>query len=194
MKPYKPISRRIIQLKNNCAYYVVPKAGSRSILKSFIDLDLIEQKEKIAPEFNFSFAIVRNPWDRLFSAWKDKVEKQWGDPNFTKSHLRIKKLERFKDKSFDFFVKNFETNLDPHVELQVNLVDPDVDFIGKLDNLENDFKIILNKIGAPEVKLEQRNATKHCHYSEYYNNTTIEIVAEKYARDIKYFNFKFDQK
>ena len=191
IKIHKPMSCSIIQLKNNCAYYSIAKVASRSILRCFIDLDLIEQKEELASEFNFSFAIVRNPWERLLSAWKDKVEKQWSNSS---SQNRLKDFERFKNKSFDFFVKNFETNLNPHVELQVNSVHPDVDFIGKLDNLENDFKIILDKIGAPQTKIEQKNMTKHSHYSNYYDNTTKQIVAEKYARDIEHFGFKFDQK
>ena len=192
-----------ITLSNQKKYiwFVIPKCGSNSIKKflhknsKFVSNKKFKEAVRAGIDWEnyFKFIIVRNPWDRLLSAWQDKVKKQWNE-EYRFPQFRIKYLEQFYDKDFSFFVKNCEINRDPHLRPISELVDiSGIDFIGKLENLQEDLGIICDKIGIPRQELPHRNKTNHKHYTEYYNDETRKIVAQKYAKDIEMFGYKFGE-
>ena len=175
-----------------------PKCGSRSILnflKEHTNISVDSYSVSFEEDWQnyFKFVITRNPWDRLLSAWKNKVKEQW-DEKYACPHFRIEYFKFFYDKDFSFFVKNVNLTGNPHVNAQSTFFDYDnINFIGKFENLQEDFDIICDKIAIPQQKLPHKNKTNHKHYTEYYNDETRKIVAKKYAEDIERFGYKFGE-
>jgi chondroitin 4-sulfotransferase 11 len=142
----------------------------------------------------FSFTFTRNPWDRAISDyfWMKKdlsiedsfknyllLENNFNTPNLRYPHLNM-------------------TGRGDHILAQSDFIlnsngDRIVDFIGTFENLQEDFNIVCDKIGIPRKQLPHTNKTKHRNYTEYYDEETKQIVAQKYAKDIEYFGYKFGE-
>lgn len=128
----------------------------------------------------FKFITVRNPFDRAVSwhFWRESVKET--NKNFKDFILSkgCNPLTSFSD--WIFLEKECIAN----------------DYI-RYENLEKNTKRILGKwfnvddLAYPRAKTGQRKEKKH--YSEYYDNETRAIVAEKYAKDIEYFGYEFER-
>lgn len=141
----------------------------------------------------FIFSIVRNPFARAVSAFKYL---QKGGSNSV-TDRRDRDQFGMKDLNFNKFVlKYFGQKTPLHFRSQAAFIGEyfkHVDYIGKLENIQLDFDIICDKIGIPRKKLPHVNKTNHLHYTEYYDDETRELVAERYARDIELFGYKFGE-
>ena len=175
----------------------IPKTGGQSIEKT---LNIIWQPIHCHMMFNqypkylrdriFSFTIVRNPFDRIVSAYSYLTQKLGNihDIEFYEEHLS-------KHQNFNEFVKDFETN--PILQDWVHFIPmsdfiaPEIRFVGRYENLQNDFDIICDAINVPKVELERRNASQHAHYSEFYNAESIKIVENFYQKDLDKFGYSF---
>jgi len=156
-----------------------------------------ELTDDICSEY-FMFTFVRNPWARMVS-----LHKYWffNRPYYNRriGHLP-KDFKYFCDNTehvFDHLPSAERVHILPQVDLNGN---GDcmkyVDYVGRFENLKEDFNIICDKLGVSGVKRKLRHRrSSHTKkpYWEYYDDETRQIVAEKYAKDIEYFGYKFGE-
>lgn len=143
----------------------------------------------------YSFAVVRNPWDRCVSAFfyqKRKIEERKAKIARGKgrkfSPLQIKTLENYFDMDFsEWLILNKNWNY-----LNVSQFEfvNGVDYILRFENINEDFKILQDKLKCYK-ELPKRNSSEHASYRNYYTQEAIDLVSEKCATDIKYFNYEF---
>lgn len=226
----------MISNKYQCIFVHVPKTAGQSVEHFFLNLHQLNWKQKDqllisknedknkgparlahmkAPEYYlcghiekaqfdeyFSFAFVRNPWERLVSEYL---------------HKKIDKKMSLKA----FFLKGLpdENNFcDKHrhiIPQSDYLFDKEgkqlVNFIGRFENLQNDFDYVCQQLNIESSTLLHKNSSRcfrrlwtrrlrHLfrikkrvkrHYSEYYDEELKQLVADKYQRDIELFGYTF---
>jgi len=188
----------------------IPKTGGNSIVNTHIasyiktvghnlrNPDFRYYKDSGARKCSkFSFAFVRNPWSRLVSSYfylkTGGSSKEPGDAEDNEKYLS-------GYSSFDNMLLNWSDELfnQMHFKPQYEWLCDDTgkllpDFIGKIENFQQDFDKVCDSIGIPHAQLPHNNKTEHKHYTEYYDDVTREIVAEKYAKDIERFGYEFEE-
>ena len=148
----------------------------------------------------FKFTTVRNPWARKLSTFsyikkraeEFKVVDMGYDNWFREKALKIdSECENFKQYLRKYCNPNKTRNrqLDWILENNGNNM---LDFVGKVENLENDLKYAFKQIGLPEPKIVHNNKSDHAPYTDAYNEQwMIDVVRERYIDDINYFNYEF---
>jgi len=66
-----------------------------------------------------------------------------------------------------------------------------MDFIGKFENLAEDFQKVCGNLNI-KAQLPHLNATKHRDYRDYYTPSTREFVTKHWKKDIESFEYSFD--
>lgn len=193
--------------EQRCIFVHIPRCAGVSICKTlFCNLaggHMSIREYQIAfskSEFNsyFKFTFVRNPWDRLVSAYfflneggLNESDRKWAKEN----------LSPYTD--FDSFVKGWVNRENVHswnhfcpqytYIFTKGSTTPMLDFIGRFENLEKDFLYIQKRTGIDSKLLcLNRTEARNKDYKTYYTDATKQIVADVYRDDIEILGYNFD--
>jgi hypothetical protein len=132
----------------------------------------------------FKVGFVRNPWDLQLSLYKYNLK-----------YPRLQIAGR-DFSSFENFLMSAPDDEFPMGQQKRFLFDDDgaqlVDFIGRFENLHEDFRAMCREIGLEDTKLEHHNATEHAHWSTYYSRKMFEKVRRHARADIAAFGYADD--
>ena len=181
---FKPLKERTTK-----DLWMLPNEYQTGGLQHLMSSHIIEEVGGDIFSKYFTFSFVRNPWDKMVSQYNYTIAKR----KDLLDHIGITKSASFEEyincvSSTEIFVQWDQQYKFLYINKKCV-----VDFIGRFENLQEDFNVVCNKIGIPQQQLPHKNATKHKHYTEYYDDETRQIVAEKYAKDIEYFGYEFGE-
>lgn len=209
------MSRRIsYSVAHQFVWYRIAKTGTRtlhSLLGEYVEdyCYITPEQCEIDPGLMisldrgeiFSFTMVRNPWDRLVSAWADKLhtarstrEKRIKSLGATGVHAALAASD------FSAFVEMLPGsqlfNTDVHFKPQARIVEAaEINYTARFENYEQEVRRILDWVGISDntVTIPRRNATTAVarNLDDWYDAKTRQIVEVLYAEDIERWGYLF---
>jgi hypothetical protein len=143
----------------------------------------------------YTFAFVRNPYDRLVSCYRDKVATRRANPYFGKK-VPV-------DSNFAQFVQTVVTTpdclADKHFKSQYfNLYRNGeilVDYVGRFENLAEDWRVLALKFNLePELGHYGNSKDKagvYSDYKKYYTPELADLVYERFRDDFEFLGYEY---
>ena len=181
---------------NKFIFLAVPKTGSKSMQFFLQDYgkrsqtgwvpnhDTYEQVKKLLGdqkfEDYFKFAFFRNPWSRMISVFFYNIHKH-KYPTDKKGVIKwLNDYREYDDFAPYIFDKNGNVALD---------------FIGKLENVEKDVKVVCEKLNIPPPeKMPHKGKVStggRLHYTEYYDEPLIKKIGDMFSNSLSVLKYEF---
>jgi len=149
-------------------------------LKEFLGEDLYNSR--------FTFAIARNPYDRLVSAYHyfvQKAARKW-------SKALAKEFPTFKSFCYQFNREKYEGERQQFRLQKEFVVDKNdeviVDYIGRFESLHQSWEVIKKRLNLSD-SLDHLNKSKHKAWQSYYDEKCQDIVYRSYKEDFEFFGY-----
>ena len=167
---YRSIAKRFAHLFRKSEY-----------AKNCEKLDALQYKEY------FKFTVVRNPWARVFSWYKNVMRDELHRSNFG-----IPADVPFRD-----FLMRYRSNWALRTQMHwLRDLSGQIpfDFIARFESLDSDFETLCNHLNCNGlVRLPHAIKGSGEDYRDYYDRDTRAIVADRYREEIEYFEYSFEQ-
>lgn len=137
-------------------------------------------------ETYYKFTVVRNPWARAFSWYK----------NVMRDEMHRKNNGITFEMTFNQFLKEYmgKSELRPQTYWLKNYKGQiDLDYIGKFEKLQDTFKKIKRSLNLIDIEFPHKLKGSGEDYKSKYDKKTIDIVKEFYREEIRLFHYTFDE-
>jgi hypothetical protein len=173
----------------------IQKTGAREAINTWTEVENHPRLSAFRTNHptNYTFTIVRNPWDRAVSLYY----------NFTQIATEEQRRAAMAAMGWTTML-SFEESVINHSEIvtleweneihksQSSWIDDSIDLVVKLENLEVDIQPIRDLFGGATLALPRENVTtRDSDYRRYYNTNTQNIIAELFAEDIDRWGYTF---
>lgn len=159
----------------------------------------------------FTFGFVRNPMDRAFSQYVQQLKYFLDDQNISsdfiyenQDKIRLNVDERLNKAlgldmgsyrfNFDFFIRVFLLNFGSLQHKQFCDSDKNIlcKFIGRFENLEEDWNKVCDKIGVNRIKLPLKNKSNITgrSYEDFFTNDLKDFFIENYKDEFEVFGYE----
>jgi hypothetical protein len=145
---------------------------------------LAQYAKAVCVDDYFTFAFVRNPWDRMVSEYSFQTQRA-PDRRTDLSFREYLLSDRPKQvcNQVDWIQKSPAEN---------SSCVPEVDFIGRYERFQEDLMVLLEILDIPrDNDIPRENASTHGHYLRYYDEDLRNIVAKNHHKDIEFFGYEF---
>ncbi|HNQ03393.1 MAG TPA: sulfotransferase family 2 domain-containing protein [Thiobacillaceae bacterium] len=188
--------------EHRCIFVHIPKAAGVSVSKKLFgclggghapidDFAHVFSPAEFADYFKFTF--VRNPWDRLLSAYMflsnggfNGDDEEWARDNLA-SYGNFTDFVRGWVNTKNIWTKQHFYPQSYFLKTEGRLA---VDFVGRFENINEDFARIARHLGV-DAHLEHLNSSGRKDYHDYYDEECREIVGRVYREDIELFDYRF---
>lgn len=196
---YNPFTKEMIE--KELLFIHIPKSGGTSIATAAIGkpaghpylFEYYLSNKKYTKDF-FKFCVVRNPYDRLVSAFAHISQREC-NPEFKTL------FKELNINSFDDLIVNLDNpktyqkliNVIVHFRSQNELIyhkNVKMDEIFRFEEFDS-IQDRLNKKLKTRINLKKLNCSPRKNYREYYNEYSISVVERIYKKDLELFDYKF---
>lgn len=160
---------------------------------SHLSMQLVRELYSDVPRDYYSFAFVRDPWDRLVSGYHYRCCEGYCPylpgapvpPDFVAFVRAVSAVDvsRLTRTQANHLYPQWDFVHDQKTGARI------VDYVGRYESFEADLRAVCSRLEFCVGDVPRVNATAHDHYSTYYDAETAGMVGRLYARDAEAFNY-----